>query len=274
MISEGLVSENGRLRRKAGDRLVGGETLVLRKLSPVAAEPQAEALPLSIVYEDAQLIVVDKPAGMAVHPGPGHASSTLVNALLAHCPDLPGIGGVQRPGIVHRLDKDTSGLIIAAKDERTLNGLAAQLKERSVKKTYLALVTGKIEPAAALIDAPIGRDPHNRRRMMVRGAAPLTGAGQSRESQTAYRVQERYDGYSLLEVSLVTGRTHQIRVHLASLGHPVVGDAVYGHASPIVGRQFLHAWRLAFRHPADDRELAFETPLAPDLAAAVDALKA
>jgi len=282
MIAEGLVSENGRRRRKAGDRLVGGEALVLRRLPPVAAEPQAEPLPLSIVYEDAHLIVVDKPAGMAVHPGPGHAGSTLVNALLAHCPDLPGIGGVQRPGIVHRLDKDTSGLIIAAKDERTLNGLAAQLKERSVKKTYLALVTGKIEPAAALIDAPIGRDPHNRRRMMVRGAAPpagagqtsSTGSGQGRESQTAYRVRERYDGYSLLEVSPVTGRTHQIRVHLASLGHPVVGDAVYGHASPIVGRQFLHAWRLAFRHPADGRELAFETPLAPDLAAALAALKA
>jgi 23S rRNA pseudouridine1911/1915/1917 synthase len=265
LIDEGLVSQDGRPRRKAGERLEGGETLLVRLPPPVEATPRPEAIPLDIVYEDEHLVVVNKPAGMAVHPGPGHAGRTLVNALLAHCPDLPGIGGVQRPGIVHRLDKDTSGLIVAAKDERTHNGLAAQLKNRQVKKTYLALLEGRLDPAEALIDAPIGRDPHNRQRMMVRGVA-------GREAQTAYRVRAYYDGYTLVEASPVTGRTHQIRVHFASLGHPVAGDSVYGtpagqrKAGALrLPRQFLHAWRLAFRHPIDGRELALEAPLAAEL---------
>jgi 23S rRNA pseudouridine1911/1915/1917 synthase len=197
-----------------------------------------------------------------VHPGPGHAGKTLVNALLAHCPDLPGIGGVQRPGIVHRLDKDTSGLIVAAKDDKTHIGLAAQLKAREVKKTYLALVEGHLSPQEAIIDAPIGRDPNNRRRMMVRGV-------EGREAQTLYRVREEYAGYSLVEASPITGRTHQIRVHLASIGHPVVGDPVYGRPSKLVQRQFLHAWRLAFRHPVTGAELSFEAPLAEELAGAL-----
>ncbi len=243
----------------------GGEVLVVTVPAPAPATPAAEDLPLSIVYEDEHLIVVDKPAGMPVHPGPGHSRHTLVNALLAHCPDLPGIGGVQRPGIVHRLDKDTSGLLVAAKDDRTHAGLSAQLKSREVKKTYLALVQGRVTPVEAVIDAPIGRDPNNRRRMMV-----IRGG---REARTAYRVQAEYDGYTLLEVSPVTGRTHQIRVHLASIGHPVAGDPVYGKPTPGIPRLFLHAWRLAFRHPIDGRELSFEAPLAEDLAAGLDRLR-
>jgi 23S rRNA pseudouridine1911/1915/1917 synthase len=262
LIAEGLVSADGRVRVKPGDRLLGGERLTVRVPAPVAADPQPEAIPLSIVYEDEHLIVVDKPAGMPVHPGPGHSGHTLVNALLAHCPDLPGIGGVQRPGIVHRLDKDTSGLIVAAKTEGAHHGLTRQLAERRMHKTYLTLVDGKLQPDEALIDAPIGRDPNNRKRMLVNGAAP-------RDAQTSFRVRERRRGYTYLEASPITGRTHQIRVHLASLGHPVVGDAVYGRPTRLVARQFLHAWRLTLHHPVDGRELSFEAPLAKDLEAAL-----
>ena len=207
---------------------------------------------------------------MAVHPGPGHAGRTLVNALLAHCPDLPGIGGVQRPGIVHRLDKDTSGLIVAAKDEAAHRGLTALLKDHRVKKTYLALLEGRLEPAEALIDAPIGRDPNNRRRMMVRPP----GSASARAAQTAFRVRAYYPGHTLVEASPLTGRTHQIRVHFASLGHPVAGDSLYGKASPLLGRQFLHAWRLAFRHPVTGEELSLEAPPPKDLEEALRRLSA
>ena len=260
-----LVS--GRASSKAGEKLAGGEAITVRVPPPQPAEPQPEAIPLSIVFEDTHLIVVDKPAGMAVHPGPGHSGHTLVNALLAHCPDLPGIGGVQRPGIVHRLDKDTSGLIVAAKDEKTHSGLTRQLSERRMHKTYLALVEGRLQPPEALIDAPIGRDPSHRQRMAI-----LPG-GRGREAQTRYRVREYLPGgaggYTYLEASPITGRTHQIRVHLASLGHPIVGDGVYGKPSPLVERQFLHAWRLTLRHPITGEELSFEAPLAWDLARAL-----
>ena len=258
LIADGLVIADGRVRVKPGDRVLGGERLTVRVPAPLPAEPLPEAIPLAIVYEDEHMIVVDKPAGMPVHPGPGHTGHTLVNALLAHCPDLPGIGGVQRPGIVHRLDKDTSGLIIAAKTERAHHGLTRQLAERRMHKTYLALVEGRLQPDEALIDAPIGRDPSNRKRMRVHGAA-------AREAQTSYRVREHLKGYTYVEASPITGRTHQIRVHFASLGHPVVGDAVYGRQTSLVARQFLHAWRLTLHHPIDGRELSFEAPLAPDL---------
>jgi 23S rRNA pseudouridine1911/1915/1917 synthase len=234
---------------------------------PEDATPAAEPMPLDILFEDDDLIVIDKPAGLVVHPGAGNRSGTLVNALIAHCGEgLSGIGGVKRPGIVHRLDKDTSGLIVAAKTERAHNSLTRQLAERRMHKTYLALVDGSLQPDEAMIDAPIGRDTHNRKRMRVNGAA-------AREAQTSYRVRERFEGYTYLEATLITGRTHQIRVHLASLGHPVTGDAVYGHRTPLVARQFLHAWRLSLNHPVDDRELSFEAPLAEDLAAALRRLK-
>ena len=227
------------MRHKPGDRMEGGERLTVRVPAAVPAEPLAESIPLSILYEDEHMIVVDKPAGMPVHPGPGHSGHTLVNALLAYCPHLPGIGGVQRPGIVHRLDKDTSGVIVAAKDERAHHGLTRQLAERRMHKTYLTLVEGRLQPDEAMIDAPIGRDPNNRKRMLVNGAA-------AREAQTSYRVRERFPGYTYLEASPITGRTHQIRVHLASLGHPVVGDAVYGRPTtfrlaPVPARLASHA---------------------------------
>jgi 23S rRNA pseudouridine1911/1915/1917 synthase len=256
------VQVNGRAPGKAGAKLAMGDLLTVHIPPPEPAEPQPEAMPLSIVFEDAHLIVVDKPAGMPVHPGPGHSGHTLVNALLAHCTDLPGIGGVQRPGIVHRLDKDTSGLIVAAKDEKTHGGLTRQLAERRMHKTYLALVEGHLQPAEAMIDAPIGRDPDRRQRMSIRHS-------DGRAAQTRYRVREYVGGYSYVEASPITGRTHQIRVHFASLGHPIVGDAVYGKASKLVGRQFLHAWRLTLRHPITGEELSFEAPPADDLQAAL-----
>jgi 23S rRNA pseudouridine1911/1915/1917 synthase len=265
LIEEGLVSTPDGPRRKAGEKLAGGERLTVVVPAPVAAEPQPEAVPLDILFEDEDLLVVDKPAGMPVHPGPGHSGRTLVNALLAHCPDLPGIGGVQRPGIVHRLDKDTSGLMVVAKTERAHAGLSAQFKDRSMRKTYLSLVEGRVQPAEALIDAPIGRDPSNRRRMAIDGAA-------AREAQTSYRTLANYDGYTLVEATLHSGRTHQIRVHFASLGHPLAGDALYGKASKVAPRQFLHAHRLTFKHPVDGRELSFESPLPEDLALALKKL--
>ena len=272
LIDEGGVVQAGKARRKAGERLEGGERLVVKLPPLVEAMPQAEAIDLDVVYEDEHMVVVDKPAGMPVHPGPGHSGRTLVNALLAHCPDLPGIGGVQRPGIVHRLDKDTSGLIMVAKDEKTHVRLSAQIKDCEVKKTYLALVEGRVEPPEALIDASIGRDPNNRQRMMVLGDS--ASSKHSREAQTQYRVRDYYDGFTLVEATLLTGRTHQIRVHFASIDHPIAGDQVYGrHAAgkrdlPIkLRRQFLHAYRLALLHPIDGRELSFEAPLPPDLEA-------
>ena len=261
---------DGRATGKAGLKLEGGESLVVHIPPEEPAAPQPETIPLAIVYEDAHLLVVDKPAGMAVHPGPGHSGRTLVNALLARYPDLPAMDDEQRPGIVHRLDMDTSGLIVIALDEETHAGLTRQLSERSMQKTYLVLVEGHVEPPEALIDAPIGRDPNHRQRMTI-----LHG-GQGREAQTRYRVREHLAGdaasYTFLEATLITGRTHQIRVHLASLGHPVVGDVVYGKPSSLVPRQFLHAWRLTFEHPVTAQELSLEAPLPPDLQEGLSAL--
>lgn len=267
LIDEGMVSQAGRVRHKAGDRLEGHETLTVTLPEPVSATPLPQEMGLHVIFEDASLIVVDKPAGMPVHPGPGHSDGTLVNALLAHCNDLSPIGGVLRPGIVHRLDKDTSGLIIAAKSEKAHLRLAAQIKAHEVKKTYLALVEGKVQPVEAMIDAPIGRDPNNRRRMMIRASG-------GREAQTSYHVVKQLADYALLEATLITGRTHQIRVHLASLGHPVVGDILYGKASPLASRQLLHAWHLSFAHPISGEPLSLEAPIPADLQAAVDAVSA
>jgi len=265
LIDEGQVSVAEGVRRKAGEKLIGGEQLRIVVPPPVAAEPLPENVHLDILFEDDDLLVVNKPAGMPVHPGPGHSGKTLVNALLAHCPDLPGIGGVQRPGIVHRLDKDTSGLMVVAKTERAHAGLSAAFKDREMHKTYVALVEGRMQPPAAMIDAPIGRDANNRRRMMIDGLA-------AREAQTSYRTLANYDGMALVEATLHTGRTHQIRVHFASMKHPLVGDVLYGKASQLVPRQFLHAQRLAFKHPVDGRELSFEAPLPDDLASALKRL--
>lgn len=256
LIEDGLVTVNGRAA-KPSRPLQRGDRVVVRLPPPLPLDLEPEAIPLSVVYEDDDLLVVDKPAGLAVHPGAGRSRHTLVNALLARCPDLAGVGGVLRPGIVHRLDKDTSGLLLVAKNDRAHAALSRQLKERTVEKGYLALVTGRLEPGEGVIEGAIGRDPRNRKRMaVVEGGRP---------ARTAYRVRERLRDCTFVEVTPSTGRTHQIRVHLAAVGHPVVGDAVYGRPSALVGRQFLHACRLGFRHPADGRPLLFESPLPPDL---------
>ncbi len=233
----------------------------MRVPPPRSLELEPESIPLNIVYEDDDLLVVDKPAGLAVHPAPGHSRHTLVNALLAHCVDLSGVGGVLRPGIVHRLDKDTSGLLLVAKNDRTHASLSRQLKERTVQKRYLALVRGRLEQPEGVIEGAVGRDPRNRKRMaIVEGGRP---------ARTAYKVREYLDGMTLVEVAPSTGRTHQIRVHFAAAGHPIVGDALYGKPSGLVGRQFLHAYRLAFEHPRNGRRMEFEAPLPEDLTEAL-----
>ncbi len=264
LIDEGLVTVEGR-RGKPSQRLAGGERIFAHVPPPETLELVAEAIPLTVVYQDADILVVDKPPGLAVHPAPGHPSGTLVNALLALCPDLRGTSDTLRPGIVHRLDKDTSGLLVVAKNDRAQRELARQLKQREVSKTYLALVQGVPMPAEGTIEAPIGRNPKNRKKMAV-----VSGG---RDAQTRYRLREELGRYALLEVQPITGRTHQIRVHLAAIGHPVVGDATYGRRSALIGRQFLHASRLAFALPSSGRSVEFESPLPPDLRAALETLR-
>ena len=268
LIDEGFVTVDDTLAAKAGITLQAGARVGVTVPPEEPAGPEPEAMSLHIVYEDDDLLVVDKPAGLAVHPSPGHFSHTLVNAVLAHSPQLSGVGGEGRPGIVHRLDKDTSGLIIVAKDDAAHVSLARQLKERQVEKTYVALVEGRVEPPEGLIEAPLGRHPKRRKQQAV-----VAGG---RDARTRYRLLREVDGYSLLEVRPETGRTHQIRVHLASIGHPIAGDAVYGHArGPAgLGRQFLHAERLAFAHPRTGERLELAAPLAPDLARALAGLEA
>jgi 23S rRNA pseudouridine1911/1915/1917 synthase len=264
LIEEGSVQVAGQ-RAKSSLRLDEGAAVTVEVPPLAEAEAQPEAIPLDILYEDSDLLVVIKPPGMTVHPSPWHTTSTLVNAVLAHCSDLSGIGGVARPGIVHRLDRDTSGVILVAKNDAAHNGLAKQLKERSVQKTYVALVEGTPRPPEGIIDAPIARDPRNRKRMTI-----VEGG---RESETAYRVLERFRGYSLVEVRPKTGRTHQIRVHLTAIGHPIVGDRLYGKASPFVSRQFLHAQRIAFTHPRTGAPMEFEAPLPADLTRALESAR-
>jgi 23S rRNA pseudouridine1911/1915/1917 synthase len=264
LIDEGLVTVDGRPERPS-HHLASG-TRVVATLPPAEdATPVAESIPLTIIYQDEDVIVVDKPAGLTVHPAPGHPSGTLVNALLAIAPELAEVREKVRPGIVHRLDKDTSGLLVVARSERARASLIHQLKQREVHKTYLALVQGVPEPAQGTIEAPIGRHPRNRKKMAV-----VAGG---RQAETKYRVREVLDGFALLEVEPVTGRTHQVRVHLAAIGHPVVGDSVYGKRSPLVGRQFLHAWRLAFELPSSGRLVEFESPLPVDLRQALESLR-
>ena len=264
LIEDGLVTVDGRQERPSHRLAVGAR--VVATVPPVEeAKPMAERIPLTIIYQDDDIIVVDKPAGLTVHPAPGHPSGTLVNALLALTPELASLRDTIRPGIAHRLDKDTSGLLVVAKNERARSGLTRQLKERAVRKTYLALVHGVPQPAQGTIEAPIGRHPRNRKKMAV-----VAGG---REAETKYRVREELDRFALLEVKPITGRTHQIRVHLAAIGHPVVGDTVYGKRSELVGRQYLHAWRLAFDLPSSGRQVEFESPLPTDLRQALANLR-
>ncbi|MFN2105466.1 MAG: RluA family pseudouridine synthase [Candidatus Promineifilaceae bacterium] len=274
LISEGLVLVNG-LPAKASQQLAGGELIKAEIPEPAESNLIPEDIALDIRYEDNDIIVVNKPAGMVVHPGPGHASGTLVNAILAHCPDLPGIGDTKRPGIVHRLDKDTSGLIIIAKNDEALRYLQAQFKARTVIKKYLALVDGHIQPSAALIDAPIGRDPLQRKVMtVISHDNPRTRSARAREAQTHYKVLTYYEDFSLVECAPHTGRTHQIRVHMAYIGFPIVGDIVYGRRKQrlTLDRHFLHAGELRIKRPLDGELLALEAELPEELQAVIDQL--
>ena len=256
LIEQGAVTHGGRPVKK-NEKLSAGDTLELT-LPEVREVPiEAQPIPLEVCYEDADVIVVNKPKGLVVHPAPGHADGTLVNALLAHCGDsLSGIGGEKRPGIVHRIDKDTSGLIIAAKNDAAHAALAAQLKDHSLARTYICLVCGRIRDDAGTIDAPIGRHPTDRKKMAV------TQKG-SRSAVTHWEVIARYRGYTHIRCRLETGRTHQIRVHMAHIGHPLLGDALYGAPSPDKGLsgQCLHARELKFIHPRTGEHVVISTDL-------------
>jgi 23S rRNA pseudouridine1911/1915/1917 synthase len=278
IIAGGGVLVDGRAARPSL-RLKAGQAVSVRLPAPQAAVPLPEEIPIAVVHEDRHLLVVDKPAGLVVHPGAGRATGTLVNALLHRVRDLSGIGGVLRPGIVHRLDRGTSGLLVVAKDDASHLALSRQFAGRSVEKEYLAVVLGVPRAAEGTIDAPIGRDPVHRRRMSVR-------APRGRPARSTYRVVEALDGAALLRVRIATGRTHQIRVHLAALGHPVAGDPTYGGrrrpasrrpearaALEGLTRPALHAARLAFTHPFTAERLSFESPLPPDLQALIAALR-
>jgi 23S rRNA pseudouridine1911/1915/1917 synthase len=256
LAEEGHITVNGAEVKRSSSLDIGDKVSII---IPPSVPPSllAEEIPLNIVYEDNDLLVVDKPAGLTVHPAPGHPSHTLVNAILAHYPHLSGVGSPGRPGIVHRLDKNTSGLIVVAKNDAAQQNISAQIKARSVTKRYLVLVMGHLSPDRGIIEAPIGRDPSNRKRMAV-----VSGG---REARTQYRVIQYMDNYTLLEVSPETGRTHQIRVHLAAIGYPVVGDEVYGTKSPILRRQFLHAHHLGFRLPSTGEQVELSSELPSDL---------
>ena len=266
LISDGRLTVDGRVI-KANTLVEPGAVLELVVPPPVPAEPRPQPeIEIEVVYEDDDMLIVNKPAGLVVHPSAGHSDGTLVNALLGRGAELApgGIAGVQRPGIVHRLDRDTSGLLMVARSDSAQLSLQAQLKARRVKKTYLALVTGVVAAAVGRIEAPIGRDPARRTRMAV------TPGG--RDSTTGYRVRERFAGWTLLELDLITGRTHQIRVHLEAIGHPVAGDSMYGTGSSRRGpdglrRLFLHAWRLELTSPSSGRLIRAESPLPAELEA-------
>ncbi len=258
LCAENRVTRNGKPLDK-NDRVSVGDVVTVDFPPAVPDRAAPQELPLSVVFEDAHLIVVDKPRGLVVHPSAGHADGTLVNALLHHCGgSLSGIGGVVRPGIVHRIDKDTSGLLVAAKTDRAHAGLSAQLKEHNVLRAYEALVRGRLPAASGLIDAPVGRDPKNRKRMAV-----LASGG--KPAITRYTVLAEYPGYTHVACELETGRTHQIRVHMKHLGHPVAGDPLYGGVtlSGIDG-QCLHAKTLRFSHPITGEALTFRAPLPAD----------
>lgn len=271
LIADGRVLVDGQTRR-ASFKLTPGEVVTL-EIPPTEEFPlEPEPIPLTIVFEDADVIVLDKPAGLVVHPAPGHPSGTLVNALLYHAPEI-AIGGSNRPGIVHRLDKDTSGLMVVAKTDRAQQSLLAQWAARTVQKEYLALVAGTLEEDEATIDAPIGREPVQRQRMAV--------FARGKPAITHFTTLERFEATSLADVRIETGRTHQIRVHFAFIGHPIVGDAVYGRdratarrrGEPWLGRHFLHAHRLGFQLPTG-RDVRFESPLPRELARVLDGERA
>ena len=278
VISEGGVSVDGKVS-KPSRLLCGGETIIVRIEPPKPAVAEPENIPLAMIYEDAHLLAVDKPAGIVVHPAPGHPGGTLVNALLHHCRDLSGIGGRLRPGIVHRLDLGTSGVMVVAKNETAHRGMAAQFKDRQVRKIYKAVVFGQPTKESGQVDQPIGRDRVNRIKIS-------TATDRPRSAVSRYSVEETFTEFALLTVSLLTGRTHQVRVHMAHLGHPLVGDSLYGGArwrcvrnprqraaAKSFGRPALHAAVLELKPPITGRDLCFEAPLAADVVDLLNALR-
>jgi 23S rRNA pseudouridine1911/1915/1917 synthase len=269
LLSSGQFKINGK-DGKPGYRLKAGDIVSGRLPEPKPSQFLPEPIPLHVLYEDSDIVVINKPPGLVVHPAPGHPAGTLVNALLHHCPDLGGIGAELRPGIVHRIDKDTSGTLVVAKNAAAVEHLSGQFKQRTVKKDYLALVYGEMPAAAGVIRLPIGRHPLDRKRMSTRSR-------KGREAETEWRAARRWRGCTLLELRLKTGRTHQIRVHCAAIGRPIVGDPTYGRRkaagdSPesqalfgAIRRQMLHAWRLEIVHPRSGEPMRFESPLPEDM---------
>jgi len=259
LIGDGYITVNNEVAKASLKLNIGDKVSVV--IPPPQPSPLSpEAIPLNIIYEDNDLLVVDKPAGLTIYPAPGHPSHTLVNAILSHFPDLPG--NSLRPGIVHRLDKDTSGLMVVAKNSTAQLNLISQFKAHSIVKAYLGLVKGRLTPERGIIEAPIGRDSRNRKRMAV--------VSEGRQARTQYQVIKYIGNYTLLEVMPETGRTHQIRVHLSAIGFPVVGDAMYGVKSAYLSRQFLHASRLGFHLPSTGEYVEFTSELPPDLAQAIE----
>lgn len=272
LLQEKRVTVNGRIVTKASQRVNGDEQVTAVIPALVETGLVAENVPLDVRYEDQDLLVVNKPAGMITHPSQTDEQGTLVNAILYHYPDLESIGGERRPGIVHRLDKHTSGLIIVARNERALWFMQDQFKRRTIQKKYLALVEGQLQPPAALIDAPIGRDPNNRKKMAV---IPPNVSVPARSARTRYETVTRYDNFTLVACAPLTGRTHQIRVHFAYIGYPIVCDHIYGRRKKSFAelrRHFLHAAELTFKRPSDNTELTISAELPPELQSIVDQL--
>lgn len=269
LIADGFVLVDGAPAKKAGQALDSGQRVTVRIPPPQPAHLVGENIPLEILFENDDLLVVNKPAGMVVHPAAGHDTGTLVHAVLGYEPELDGIGGEERPGVVHRLDKDTSGLIVLAKNERAHRWLAEQFKSRAVEKTYLALVDGAPPTPSGRVEAPIGRDIRDRKKMAI------VPPGKGREAVSEYRTLERFPEHTLLEFHPLTGRTHQIRLHCAFLGCPVTGDRFYGRRKPSLdlGRHFLHAQRLKITLPGEKQPRTFEAPLPDELARALAGLR-
>lgn len=279
LIRTGHVTVNG-LKKKPGYVVKPGDRVRSQVPAPEPPGCNPEPIPLSVLHKDHDIIIVNKPPGLVVHPGAGHRTGTLVNGLLFHFPDLHGVGEMMRPGIVHRLDKDTSGIILIARNNAARRNLSAQFKNRQIRKTYLALVCGQIKGREGVITLPIGRHPKNRKKMSTR-------TRRGRPTETHWKVKEKFRDLTLLEIALKTGRTHQARVHCAAMGHPIVGDPAYGakrrwkrllsketgEAIAAVRRQMLHAWRLAFLHPDTGTAMRFEAPPADDMVSVLNALR-
>ena len=273
LLKSGAIHFAGGATVKAHTKAVAGMQIVVEILPAEPVTVEAEDIPLDVLYEDTDVIVINKPAGLVVHPAPGHSSGTLVNALLFHCADLAGVGGELRPGIVHRLDRDTSGAMVVAKCQSAMDSLGRQFHDRQVEKEYVAILHGIPRPGVGRIETLIGRSRHDRKMMGVQST-------HGRNAITSYRLTEAFGEFCFVKVGIETGRTHQIRVHMSHIGHPVVGDSVYGgryNRRPLpatVDRQMLHAAMLTFDHPTSGERLTFEAPLAPDIVGLLSALRA